>query len=309
MAGPRAPAFLHLRLAMARPIGKFVNFLSFNSTGLSPLKTQWIRDLTKTCAANFIGIQEHFKRTKSLNNFFRKEFVNFDSYVLPAYREEGRDTGRAQGGLAQLCSKALGGVKQEKVVTGSWRLQAQILHFGDFRLLWANVYFPNDPRIVNFDEAELLTVQSELRKVLDSGGYDGCLCAGDWNYDARRTSGFARSMSTFLEDVGLVSAWEKFGIDFTYMHTDHKSTSIMDNLYVNSTLLPYVEDAGPLHLGDNPSGHSPILLKLCVGDIPQRPQGEGDVCLPRRIAWHKVDNEQLKRYGEVLTRRLESRGA
>ena len=304
MAGPRAPAYPHLRLAMARP--KSVNFLSYNSTGLSPLKTQWIRDLTETCSANFIGIQEHFKRTKSLNNFFRKEFCNFDSYVLPAYREEGRDTGRAQGGLAQLCSKALRGVKKEKVLTGSWRIQAEILHFGDFRLLWANVYFPCDPRIVNFDEAELLQVQNELRKVLDNGGYDGCLCAGDWNYDARRTSGFARSMSKFLEDVGLVSVWEKFGIDFTHMHTDHKSTSILDNFYVNSTLLPYVEDAGPLHLGDNPSGHSPILLKLRVGDIPHCPQGEGDVRQPRRIAWHKADNQQLKEYSEVLTRNLEN---
>ena len=308
MAGPRAPAYPHLRLAinMARPNQKSVNFLSYNSTGLSSLKTQWIRDLTDTCSANFIGIQEHFKRTRSLNNFFRKEFSNFDSFVLPAYREEGRDTGRAQGGLAQLCDKALGGVKSKKVVTGSWRLQAQILHFGEFRLLWANVYFPTDPKVLNFDEAELLTVQSELRNVLDSGGYDGCLCGGDWNYDARRTSGFARSMSGFLEEVGLVSVWEKFGIDFTYMHTDHKSTSILDNFYVNSTLLPYVEDAGPLHLGDNPSGHSPILLKLCVGDIPRRPQVEGDVCVPRRIAWHKADNEQLKRYGEVLTKKLES---
>ena len=270
------------------------------------MKAQWIRDLTGTCAAHFVGIQEHFKKTKSLNNFFRKEFCNFDSFVLPAYREEGRDTGRAQGGLAQLCSKALGGVKKEKLVTGSWRLQAQILHFGDFRLLWVNVYFPCDPRIVNFDEEELLTVQSELRKLLDNGGYDGCLCAGDWNYDARRTSGFARSMFTFLEEVGLVSVWEKFGIDFTHMHTDHKSTSILDNFYVNSTLLPYVEDAGPLHLGDNQSGHSPILLKLRVDDIPRRPQGEGDVCLPRRLAWHKAESDQLKKYSEELTRRLES---
>ena len=306
MAGPRAPAYPHLRLAMARPNRKSVNFLSFNSTGLSSLKTQWIRDLIDTCSANFIGIQEHFKKTKALNNFFRKEFGKFDSFVLPAFREEGRDTGRAKGGLAQLCSKALGGVKQEKILTGSWRIQAQILHFGSFRLLWANVYFPNDPKIVNFDEAELLTVQSELRKVLDSGGYDGCLCAGDWNYDARRTSGFARSMAAFLEEVGLVSTWEKFDIDFTYMHTDHRSTSILDNFYVNSTLLPYVEDAGPLHLGDNPSGHSPILLKLCVGDIPQRPPGEGDLRLPRRIAWNKVEAEQLKKYNEVLTRKLES---
>ena len=70
--------------------------------------------------------------------------------------------------------------------------------------------------------------------VLDSGSYDGCLCSGDWNYDARRTSGFARSMSAFSDEVGLVSVWEKFSIDFTYMHTDHKSTSILDNLYVNS---------------------------------------------------------------------------
>ena len=70
--------------------------------------------------------------------------------------------------------------------------------------------------------------------VLDSGGYDGCLCSGDWSYDARRTSGFARSVSAFLEEVGLVSVWENFGIDFTYVHTDHKSTSILDNLYVNS---------------------------------------------------------------------------
>ena len=306
MAGPRAPAYPHPRLAknMARPNQKSVNFLSYNSTGLSSLKTQWIRDLTETCSANFIGIQEHFKRARSLNNFFRKEFPNFDSFVLPAYREEGRDTGRAQGGLAQLCGKAFGGVKKEKVVTGSWRLQAEILHFGDFRLLWANVYFPCDPRILNFDEGELLEVQSELRKVLDNGGYDGCLCAGDFNYDARRTSGFAKSMSRFLEDVGLVSVWEKFEIDFTHIHTDHKTTSILDNFYVNSMLLPYVEDAGPLHLGDNPSGHSPILLKLRVGDIPQRPQGEGDVRLPRRIAWHKAETGQLKEYCEVLTRKL-----
>ena len=91
--------------------------------------------------------------------------------MLPAHREEGRDTGRARGGLAQLCSKDLSGVKQEKIVTGSWRIQGQILHFGDLRLLWVNVYFPTDPRICNFDEAELLNVQSELKQVLDRGGH------------------------------------------------------------------------------------------------------------------------------------------
>ena len=73
---------------------------------------------------------------------------------------------------------------------------------------------------MNSDDEELLAVQAEPEEVLEKGGYDGCVAGGDWNYDARRTSGFARSMASFFERVGLVSVWEKFPIDFTYMHTD-----------------------------------------------------------------------------------------
>ena len=70
-----------------------------------------------------------------------------DPVVLQAHREEGRDTGRAQGGLAQLSAKTLGGLRREKLLTGGWRIQAQILCFGNWKLLWVNVYFPNDPKI------------------------------------------------------------------------------------------------------------------------------------------------------------------
>ena len=262
---------------------KVIKFLSYNSTGMNQVKSAWIRDLMETCQASFCGIQEHFKKTKTLQNYFRSEFPMCDPVVLQAHREEGRDTGRAQGGLAQLSAKTLGGLRREKLLTGGWRIQAQILSFGNWKLLWVNVYFPNDPKILNFYEAELLVAQTELQSVLDKGGYDGCLCGGDWNYDARRNSGFARSMAAFLDKVGLVSVWEKFPIDFTYMHTDHKSTSVLDNFYVNEALLQYVTAAGPLHLGDNPSSHSPILISLQVGDIPQRAPEE-EVRLPRRLA-------------------------
>ena len=289
---------------MARPLSKTVKFLSYNSTGLNQVKTQWIRDLLSTCGASFIGIQEHFKKIKTLQRYFQSEFRSCDSYVVPAHREEGRDTGRAQGGLAQINLKSLRGVRKEKVTTLSWRLQAQILHFDDWKLLWVNVYFPTDPRIINFDEAELLVVQQELQAVLNRGGYDGCMCAGDFNYDSRRNSGFARSMATFLDNVGLVSVWERFPVDFTYMHTDNRSTSILDNFYVNEGLLPYIESAGPLHLGDNPSGHSPILLSLKVGDIPRRPVEE-EVRVPRRLAWDRAEVEQLREFKMRLQERLE----
>ena len=84
--------------------------------------------------------------------------------------------------------------------------------------MWVNVYFPTDPRILNFDESELLEVQAELEAVMEGGGYDGCVVSGDFNYDARRNSGFARAMAAFLERVGLVSVWERFPIDFTFLH-------------------------------------------------------------------------------------------
>ena len=84
------------------------------------------------------------------------------------------------------------------VQVDSWRLQAQILSFGDWRLLWVNVYFPTDPKVLNFNDAELLVVQGELEAILNQGGYDGCICGGDFNYDSRRKSGFARSMADFF---------------------------------------------------------------------------------------------------------------
>ena len=287
---------------MAKPT---VRFMSYNSTGLNPAKTMWINDLMKTCDAQFFGLQEHFKKSQSLKRYFKAAFPKYESSIVPGHREDTRDTGRAQGGLAQLVSKELK-VRKSIVMTSSWRLQGQILHFGDYRLLWLNCYFPHDPKILNYDDTELLLVQSEVEQILEAGGYDDCLVGGDFNFDERRSSGFARSMRSFLERVGLVSIWEKFPIDFTHVHTDEKSTSILDNFFMNERLLQYVESAGPMHLGDNLSRHSPLLLNLQVGDIPKtlgvgvdsqwRPQ--------RRLAWDTAEEEKLKEYSALLSEEL-----
>ena len=88
------------------------------------------------------------------------------------------------------------------------------------------------------------------------------------------------------------------------MHTDHKSASILDNFNMNAALLPYVEDAGPLHLGDNPSGHSHILMHLRVSDIPRQPKEE-EVRFPRRLAWQKEDSVHPREYKNFLKKRLQ----
>ena len=119
--------------------------MSYNSTGMNTIKTDWIRDLIKTCDIQFFQLQEHFKKIKTLEAYFKNEFPLCDSFVIPAHREPGQDNGRAKGGLAQLNSRKYN-VRKQRIATSSWRLQAQILHFGEYKLLWINSYFPTDPK-------------------------------------------------------------------------------------------------------------------------------------------------------------------
>ena len=68
--------------------------MSYNSTGLDASKIDWIQEVSKTCDIGLLQLQEHFKATKSVEAFFKKNFEkNFDSYVIPAYREPFQDSG------------------------------------------------------------------------------------------------------------------------------------------------------------------------------------------------------------------------
>ena len=60
-----------------------------------------------------------------MDSFFKREFDNSDSYVVPAFREPFQDSGRAKGGLAEISAKGLA-VNKERIKTKHWRIQAQI---------------------------------------------------------------------------------------------------------------------------------------------------------------------------------------
>ena len=96
----------------------------------------------------------------------------------------------------------------------------------------------------------------------ESCRFDDCIIGGDFNVDRRRASAFVAAVSEFFDRVGLSSVWEKFPIDFTHLHTDSRSTSILDNYFMNKGLLEHVLDAGSVHLGDNRTRHSPIMMKI-----------------------------------------------
>ena len=142
-----------------------VNFMSFNSTGLDSIKAEYIRDLYNMTRCDFISIQEHFKKTKSIDKFFKDNFPEHVSYVIPGFREINQDSGRPKGGIAQLRKKKLD-IKVDRVMTKNFRIQEQVLHFANSRLLWINTYFPTDPGGTNFDENELIGLLIEIEDII-----------------------------------------------------------------------------------------------------------------------------------------------
>ena len=91
---------------------------------------------------------------------------------------------------------------------------------------------------------------------------------------------------------------------YTHIHTDFSSTSTIDHFLVNPRLLAVVVDAGAVHLGDNLSRHSPIMMKLSIGDLPVR---ESKNLKPnRRPAWYKAEQEQIDNYTAELHDKLAS---
>ena len=139
----------------------YLNFISYNSTGLDTVKINWINDLVKTTDSACLQIQEHFKATKSVQQYFKKYFKDFDIYAIPAIRENSSHVGRPKGGLVQLIKSDLN-IKKQKVVCKSWRLQAWILHFNEYKLLWFNVYMPTDPQLQVIDDTELMEIIAEI---------------------------------------------------------------------------------------------------------------------------------------------------
>lgn len=281
-----------------------LNFMSYNSTGLDSTKIDWIQEVSKTCNIDLLQLQEHFKATKSTEAFFRKNFENsYDSYVIPAYREQFQDSGRAKGGLAQLSSKSCN-IKKERIKTKSWRLQAQVLHIEEYKILWFNCYMPTDPQTIMYDEVELQPVLAEIENILDNNSFDDCILGGDLNFDQRRGSGFAACLRNFLERIGLKSVWEKFPADYTHLHTDMRSSSIIDHFFVSQKLLELVEDAGPVHLGDNRSRHSPIMMKVNVVGLKSECPKQVGAPQVRKPAWYKATEDDKNEYTTVLASKL-----
>ena len=83
-----------------------------------------------------------------------------------------------------------------------------------------------------------------------------------------------------------------------------KSLSTIDHFFVNQRLLDLIQDAGPVHLGDNLSRHSPIMIKICLPVIPDKVDTHRAAVI-RRPAWYKATQVETDLYRSVLTEKLD----
>ena len=146
---------------------------------------------------SFAAVQEHFKKIKTVDEYFQNAFPDNNCYVIPAYREMGQDKGRPKGGLLQLSRKSLN-VKRNLIKTDNFRLQAQTLDFPASRILWINAYFPCDPQSAHFDSTELVTLLKELENIMDENIFDDVIIGADCNWDRSRNSEFSILMKEFV---------------------------------------------------------------------------------------------------------------
>ena len=158
-------SFLKDRGGVAKALPTLATFLSYNPTGLNEQKCNWLNSLCNTCDVTYVSIQEHFCKSKTIDKFFTEQVQEFNSYVIPGFRNEGTDHGRPKAGLAQL-SRASVSVRKERVMTDSNCVQAQILNFPSSHLLWTNAYFPTDPGTRIFDDHKLTEVLNAIESIL-----------------------------------------------------------------------------------------------------------------------------------------------
>ena len=92
-----------------------VTFMSYNPTGLnSTAKCRFSNTVCNDYQVDFLSFQEHFKFISSTNQYFKKQFPDYFSYVIPGHRSPSQESGRAKAGLAQLVRKDLD-IKKSRV--------------------------------------------------------------------------------------------------------------------------------------------------------------------------------------------------
>ena len=274
-------------------------FMSYNMTGADSTKCQLVRELAVEQEVDYVSLQEHFKTVKSTEQWFWNQYSDYHTYVIPAYRLPGGDSGRGRVGLAQLALRSTA-VPRARVAA----CRPSCSPSPPARCSGLTATCHATPSWTT-DNTELLTTLGEVQSLITTNSGCEVVWAADLNYDMRRNNHFTRAMAAALERMGLTSIWQGRVVDHTHVHTDGINSSVIDHFLVSCRLLDMVEECRPIHSGDNLSRHSAIFLSLRLGEVCwQQPAAQPP--LRRMPAWDRASPQELHGYTMELHKRLQA---
>ena len=263
-------------------------------------------------------MQEHFlqdsndKKYSNTDKLKKKHGENHDMFRVPAYKSDSQvSRGRGKGGLVTMWKKPLTKYVS-KVPCQNYRIQATKFAFPESSLLIINTYFPCDPLVDNFNDAELVTLLADLHSLTLQTQCTDLVIAGDLNCHFMRQTRFTNLVRNSFEDKGLLIVWQHpvdepghsiASVDYTYCSTarGQASYSTLDHFVTSQRLYSAISDAGVIHSGDNPSNHSPIFLKVKVGELDLSMELPS---APTRIQWSKANSDAKTKYKTCLSEKL-----
>lgn len=279
-----------------------ITIISYNSRGFNQEKQEICKTLAVSSSTyhpiicnqeNFLLQANGYKVEKCLSNhkvFFKgAKKVNLE--------------GRGRNGMFIAVPKELE-VFAKEIKVNHWRLQAITLALPTSTVLLINSYFPNDPKVRDFDTDDLVCTLSSINDTIQNSAVDSVIWTGDINADFLRGNKFTEIVSDFVEDKSFVKSWDRFPIDFTYSFDvgDHTTTSILDHFFWSDNISSAISKADVLHLPGNTSDHCPIF---CEMDVMQLPVTEPiDETRSSISSWKNATSEQLTLYAEKVKVKL-----
>ncbi len=118
----------------------------------------------------------------------------------------------------------------------SRRLCSVVITINDTVLLLMCVYFPTDPQTVALNAISLSLIPDDIQTVIDSVQPTDYIIAGDINCDFSQNTGFVDRLNSYTVDNNLCVLWDKYHVDYTYLHTDQFSTSTIDHFIMTNNI-------------------------------------------------------------------------
>ena len=295
-----------------------VSILSHNINGFSSSES-FLHMRCDDDPNSIICVQEHwlrpaYKNIKSVNQL-RNVHPKFDGYGVSAMKGVHNNaimTGRPYGGTGFLFNKDFTPFLQPVLQYENERVSVMKLVDVDYTIFVINAYFPFKQ---NTDEhrVQYLELLAFIESIITANPSAKFIILGDMNYniyDDRQS--MSNTIRDFLRTYDLVCTHEldsSFHPNSSYTRCCIKSNtySLLDFIFISSSLRDRVTRCGIEYDGRNPSDHFPVMVQLDIVPLVTLTGDDSRTEVKNnRIAWSQVPRDDLVKYKTVMGEMLDS---